>query len=228
MKKQILLIVLILLSNNIRAQITSGVDSVFGSLDTSEMNTDLLYDKGFNSEFYKNYNGSNDQSCSFNNWQQLYSGIFFGQMNLVRSHPTLQEVMQQARDYHKENADVLPLLILNYKYDVFKSNVFEDNLIAIQNGVFLDQPSTESPYEEGRFFASAAISNRIRSLQMKYFIGSEFYFTNDEEIPLSIEIDFDDGIGYRNVNFNQTITVNYIDTQSKTIKVKFNYASKII
>lgn len=117
----------------------------------------------------------------------------------------------------------IPIFIMLYEYSRIKANALADNLLRTENGRYYDiLPRVESPYENKTLFISAPLKEKIFSGNQTFYISQDFFISNLTG-PISIEIDFNDGVGYRAVSFGQSITVNYPNNNVKNIKTKITY-----
>ncbi len=102
----------------------------------------------------------------------------------------------------------IPILIINYQYDKIRENALSANLLTLQEGKYYDVfPRNESPFVLDTLFAAAPIKEKIYAGENHFLISREFLVTNLND-PTSIEIDFDDGNGFRNVNYGDVVAIN--------------------
>ena len=120
---------------------------------------------------------------------------------------------QRIRQQHQ-----VPFLIIYYEYTRLKQNVLSDSLIRVENGKYYDiLPRAQSPYENKVLFISAPVKEKIYQGEQTFLISRDYYVSNLPD-PTSIQIDFDDGQGYRSVSFGQTINVTYVNNEIRNIK----------
>jgi len=120
--------------------------------------------------------------------------------------------------------DAYPLAILDITYHDFKDSVLTDSLVYLIDDKYYDNPyRTESPYLE-KDAAILWIRTRTFKLDtMRFWLDEDYYITNRASMPDSILIDFGDGNGFRSVEFNQLIVVDYtavIEQTSVRMKIK--------
>jgi hypothetical protein len=84
-----------------------------------------------------------------------------------------------------------------------------------------DRPFT--PFEEKYTFIASTALIESDSRTVSFQLDSDDFSSNLNQDELSIEIDFDDGLGYRSVLTDQIYSVNYNDFGSKQIKYKLSY-----
>ncbi|MBL0046475.1 MAG: hypothetical protein IPP32_00010 [Bacteroidetes bacterium] len=101
-----------------------------------------------------------------------------------------------------------------------KSNAITDSLISVVNGKFYDVfPRNSDPFEQGIIFSAAPLKEKLLEGNVKFYLSRDFFISNQPD-PAQIEIDFDDGVGYRIVNFGNEILINYSNNNTKNIRVK--------
>lgn len=152
--------------------------------------------------------------------------------NLLRSASTLQNSPSswtvEDVQYSQSNAsspNTCPISVLQYMYIQFKENALTEGLVKMENGfvkdVFLDGIH-QDPYEDRLLFAFSP-SDTI------FYNNVTFTFPSDirkgNMFP-PIEFDADDGMGFRQVSNNGSITVNY-QTGSHHLKMRMNYNSTV-
>ncbi|CAN2042445.1 PKD domain-containing protein [Candidatus Magnetomoraceae bacterium gMMP-15] len=208
---------------------------MFEDLDKKEISTGILYDKVIPFSKIENFTGdSNSKTSSLKNWKQMYFEMrrgslkkpIFPNINIIKTEARKRS--RSIRRYIFE--DVIPIGIMNFKYNALKSDVLEKGLISIEKKrLRRTRRSTESPYEEKRVFAASALKEKTyRGHNITFFIDKKLYFSNDDKLISNIELDFDDGKGYRELNFDDRININYSVPGTKILKLKSYYEDKNI
>jgi len=121
-------------------------------------------------------------------------------------------------------SNMIPIVILNYNYNVLKEYAVDSNLVYLSNEQLFDNTSrTENPYNEKQIFmALPGLQSELDSV-VTFYIDDKFIYSNTSDSITSIEIDFGDGAGYRTLSVHDTIEINYPDYALKTIKIKVYY-----
>ena len=78
----------------------------------------------------------------------------------------------------------------------------------------------QNPYEELKTFAITSPINAFTGLNFKVKLPQSLFYSNSNNEILKIEIDFEDGLGYRLAVYNQLLNVNYTVEGNKTWKYK--------
>lgn len=80
---------------------------------------------------------------------------------------------------------------------------------------------SNSPYTNRTLLAGAPLREKIYAGANNFLISRDYFVTNKPD-PTQMKINFDDGAGYRTVNFGDVVSVNYVNGQSKTVKIKIS------
>jgi len=123
------------------------------------------------------------------------------------------------------NKDLLlglnPIMILNYQYNEIAEFVIDSNLLNIINGKFYDVGERiQTPYKTNQIFLSCPGVSINRDTIARFYLDEKFLFTNTLDSILEIQIDFDDGIGYRTMYFGDTIQITYLALDTFNIKIQ--------
>lgn len=194
------------------------IDSVFAGLDSQYMSQKILIDKTPLKDVVQNYAAINDSTVDFNQWYSLYKAIMISSYDRddFWSYDQFQDTMLEA----KRNK-VIPIFILNYKYNQIKSNAISSNLIDTTGGLYVDVlPRGTNPYNEGRLYAAAPMFMTSNETTLKFVLRSDFYFTNDPTSVVGVKINFMDGNGMATRHFGDTITVTYSSGFWKTLRIR--------
>ncbi|MBP6412716.1 MAG: T9SS type A sorting domain-containing protein [Bacteroidia bacterium] len=193
-------------------------DSTVFFLDKSSMQTNVLFPTT-EPLYGSKYNGVDNSSLKNINVLNIISDLksYSLNKNLIPPYDSISKIASLEMDANKR----IPILMVNYKYDKFKSNALTDSLVRIVNGKFYDvTPRNSQPFEQGTIFCTAPLREKIQQGTIKFFISRNYFITNEID-PSQIQIDFDDGAGFRNVNFGSEITITYNDNAERNISVKF-------
>lgn len=108
-------------------------------------------------------------------------------------------------------------------------HALDSNLLSLSNGQLFDVPGrNENPYYEKHVFVASAALHTIRDSIALFYLDEKYFFTNITDSVLSIEIDFDDGLGARTVQFGDTIQVEYANNTEQIIKIEMVFADKTV
>ncbi|MEJ2721754.1 MAG: T9SS type A sorting domain-containing protein [bacterium] len=131
--------------------------------------------------------------------------------------PSLSAVEGQTdRSIHR---GVIPLVAMSFDYNRIKPGAFEDGALVIQEGRLVERKG--DPYTTETAHAVSVLKDYThRGGNVTFVFDRRWYLTNLAASPVSIEIDFGDGGGYRSVSFGKPLTVSYASPGSKTARTR--------
>jgi hypothetical protein len=193
------------------------VDYTFGALETNRIPTGLLLDYAFDFTEPKIYNGKTQADSTLIEqgiYSELYKTIYTSRISNTAGtfrHPSIHDSLC----YVARQQGVITLSGLMFRYNAIDPNAQANGTIQTVNGQLKDvytRGAWQNPYQE---FTTLAISPSITrysrtSCQVK--LPSNLFLNNMPRQIGSIEFDADNGLGYRNLLFDSTMTLNYADT----------------
>lgn len=217
----------------------SGMDKTFSQrmadcimpLDKSYVTTGLLADKAYSLVSLASFDGQTDTLVSFKQWKQIHRQLYLAAVSendTIHSPEYLKQIAHVMKDH-----GVVPIALMNLKYNRFKPYAIDSNLIVFSNGKLYDvQERTESPYLEERLFAATVYQERIYNGRVTFQFPNELFLTNSSENVSEVIIDFGDGRGYQsymlNNLLNNNVTINYWQTGTKTITIRMTFSDQTV
>lgn len=131
------------------------------------------------------------------------------------------------------NQRVVPVALMNLKYNQFKPYAIDSSLIMLSDGKYYDVPGRkESPYFEKRLFVGSILKETISMGRTIFRFENNLFLTNTSESVEGVEIDFGDGRGYRNYSLNSllnnNVTINYLQTGTKIITIRMTLSDQTV
>lgn len=114
---------------------------------------------------------------------------------------------------------------LYFKYSAFINDAINLNKINFVNNQFIDKfigGVWQNPYQEFQTFAMTPAISKYEGLNFQVKIPTAIFYSNYQNLVQSIQIDFDNGLGFVIVPFNQNIDVSYATEGIKVWKYKLN------
>jgi len=183
----------------------------FTELYSGRLQTTFLYDKAFPFIDISKYDGVYDTTVSYNSWNQLYLDLF--NSNIPESSFMLQSLetfhSEKTQIYNTQDGQITPITILNLYFDQVTEDALTAQTMLLVEGKFYDASLETSPYETHRVFAAIPFAERLNSRNPVFNFDIEHYINNTGEIIQNILVDFGDGNGYVEVNFNESYTIHY-------------------
>ena len=196
--KNNILITLLFLSFNLFGQ----KPEVLQYFDTSAMKTSVLYQElpiFTLADFQTNNN-------NLFGYYQVYKGL--QQSDFENRMPSLAVLKNKVSQV--KNAGILPLSILLVDYETIKDEALKNGTVYQDELGFMHNTSTESSiYNQNSIFVSSALAIKHKGLEVNFILEkSAVYNLSDNEIA-SIKINFNDGLGFKNIVFDKIIPVIY-------------------
>ncbi len=199
-------------------------------LDKSYITTGLLADKAFPFINMHGYNGLTDSIVTLMQWEQIHQQLYLA--SVTRTISLLPDSLC-ARKSSLLRQGIVPIALMNLKYNQFKPYAIDSNLIMVSEGKLHDVPGRiESPYHEKRLFAGAVLKDRIGIGRVTFRLDDNLFLTNSSESVSMVEIDFADGRGYRSYSMsnllNNDVTVSYRQAGTKTITIRMTLTDQTV
>jgi hypothetical protein len=109
---------------------------------------------------------------------------------------------------HREGC--FSLALLDVLYDDFRSDALTSGLVYRQDGLFFHTPGCAgSPCMLKEACALWVDAPHVQSKVYRFHFSENAWVTNYETAPDSVQVDFDDGLGFRPLTINSIYTVDY-------------------
>ena len=206
------------------------VSECISPLDKSYITTGLLADKAFPFVNMHGYNGQTDSIVSLAQWEQIHQQLYLAS---VTQSISLSPDSLDAKKTSLLKQEIIPIALMNLKYNQFKPYAIDSNLIMLSDGKLYDVPGrTETPYLEKRLFAASVLTERIKTGQITFRFEDNLFLTNTTESVIGVEVDFGDGRGYRNYSLNSllnnNVTISYLQAGTKTITIRMMLSDQTV
>lgn len=200
-------------------------------LDKSFITTGLLADMAFPYVSLTSFDGQTDTLVTFRQWKQMHRQMYLSQVSDTNALIVPEKLKQMTREF--KNRGIIPIALMNLKYNRFKPYAIDSNLIVFSEGNFYDVPGrTESPYFEERLFAATVYQDKVYSGRVTFRIDDHFFLCNTMGSVSMVEIDFADGRGYRSYSMsnllNNDVTVSYRQAGTKVITIRMTLTDQTV
>lgn len=203
-------------------------DSLFSKLDKTKIPTGILYDKFFSFFNVSKFNGIYDTVNNLKSWKNIYNEIRSASVYTPQWSELDSLINFENTPQNKFFASV-PIGILNVNYNTIKENALEAGYLLLQNNQLYENPqSTISPYNTSKIFIMTPLKSYIIGTTVTFAIDSTLYFSNTNNVLPTLEIDFGDGLGYREVDLGDIITVNYTAPGFVQLKLKATFQNQTL
>ena len=159
--------------------------------------------------------GQGDTLTDWKGWEQQYWEFYNaslkqqGLVTLASIHAASQARLLQ---------EVVPLLMLKYRYEEFRPDAATQGLVTIDsvNERVIDGPNfSQSPYVQRQFFSVALAQSHVAG-KCRVYVGKEFWLGN-QQAPASIWLNFGDGLGWREVAMGSIVEVNVLPNATQLV-----------
>jgi len=131
--------------------------------------------------------------------------------------PPLAEMTAAARAHIERG--VYPLAVMDCCHERFRSGAADDGLLAVRDGRLA--VAGKDALASRRVFAATALRDHTyQGAEATFILSAESWFSNCNAAPRAVEIDFDDGNGFRRVTLDREQPVRYPTTGRKTIRLR--------
>ena len=225
MKKLFILLLWLTTALNSYAQeaVNQPLLDYFQNMDMNQVNTGILKERGFpvfDMDFFNGQTLTDTNRLDVNRFGWIYMQLMLGNVNDNSNLPDPQVYMNQYINDYTGTGNI-PIAIANYRYNYIKSTAIDQNLVYVNNGKMYDTPNrTNSPYGEATLFAATTLALRSNKANTSFSVPSNLYLTNQTATLQTLQVDLDDGQGYRTISLGQNFSTQYSSNGVKTIKIK--------
>jgi hypothetical protein len=194
-----------------------ALSEVFDNLDTDRITTGILYDRVVPFSRIGDYDGSRtSRPISLSQWKQIYFEMYRASLT-EPAWPDLWTLLERANS--SVAGGVVPIAFMDLGYTRIRPDALRDGSLVIEEGRFVE--GTGNPYMEDRVFAVTALKDYThRGDCVVFALDPRWYISNAGRLPNGIEVDFDDGLGFRTVQFGGSYRISYRSSGWKTVRAR--------
>ncbi|WP_299211406.1 hypothetical protein [uncultured Dokdonia sp.] len=202
-------------------QWATEINNVFQNIEKNRIPHGILLDYAMEFTDIPSYKGNLTDSTYIDVGvlSNIYKTLYMGQVTTdTTDFPQLKNYarawLDERRAQNLGNIKTLTIGGLYYQYSQMKETALNDNEINVNplsrrysdkyiNGVW------QNPYKTSQTIAFAPPVSTMDQQNFQVVIPSNLFLSNAQGNILSIQIDFEDGLGYRTIDFDNPISVNY-------------------
>ena len=239
MKKISLLFSLLLFSLMLHAQTEintnwkNQINPIFQGLNKSRVPNAILLDYAMEFTNVPAYNGTLTDSTyvDANVMGNIYKTLFLGKVTTSTQYfPKLEDIstnwVTQRQNYNQTDKSTIVLAGMYYKYAQISPTALSTNKITVSNNKYYDKfigSVWQNPYVTKEAIAFASPVNNYNKLSFGVVLPQNLLLSNSASTIQSIQVNFNDGAGYK------TVTVKYANDKFKTVTRTFtNFTAQII
>jgi hypothetical protein len=184
------------------------------NFDKTGMETSIFYLLPTDLDSYKN------ESANMYNFYQIYKSI--AQSDLKNRLPSLSELKKNPK------SDIIQLSILHAEYDaITKEAITTGSIIQDSNGKIV-RTNNEPIFEKKEITIASPLILKKKGLNQVFNLKSNNIYNTTGINIKSIEIDFDNGKGYKTIIPNQSTIINYSSVGLKKIDFTITFEDNTI
>jgi hypothetical protein len=224
---------------NINQEYSNKINLAFSGLDKNRVPHGLLLDFAMDFTNVQAFNGQLTDSTDLDRmtYINLYHTMLSSRVRNVTTGFMLPHLFASTWEEHRRNnnntyqintsqkiKEAAPTIVLSglyYEYSKIRDNALSQGDIAVQNNHYKDvfvNGQWQNPYENKKVFAIAPPVNDINGSVVNFLLPQDIWLSNNPSGINKIEINADDGIGFRQINFNQQISVSYFSLEKDGIR----------
>jgi len=215
---------------DINTGLEDELETIFQNIDKTKIPYGLLKEAAYEFTELNEYDGNLTDSSFVHpgTLKQIYKTLLMSRMrdNVTTGFIQYQDFIDNWQNARSKNKIVLSGVY--FKYSRYKSNA--QNYVTISNNKVYDKyvsGNWQNPYETGEVFAISPSTVHHKGYDLKVKLPANLWYTNDETNVQQVQIDLDDGQGYRNINFGQELSLSYASSGVKTWKFKLTRSTGI-
>lgn len=187
----------------------------FSKFDTSNMETEylLLSSPLVNMQTYTN------KKNNMYDFYQVYRDIM--QSNLQNKNFSLEALKQQTQI--SKNNNIIPLAILHSNYETIKPTAFQEGKVNIDASGYVTRTTSENIFEKHQVSIAAPLRVKSKGLSTVFRLASQNIYNTTTNAIVAINVNFNDGEGWRTITENQNISVQYEDAGTKEITIHLSF-----
>jgi len=153
-------------------------------------------------------------------WRQALFEMRLSSAPAPSHWPTPVQVREMAAALR--GSDAIPLAVLDVSYNRLRPDAIDRGLLAVESGRLVVSPgaSAEDYLDGAQAFAATALTERTYRGEKVAFVLPRALYVTDGPLPARLEIDFDDGLGLRAVDFDVPVSVRYAATGPRTLQLR--------
>lgn len=214
---------------NVSETYSDEFSEIFSGLDKNRIPHGLLLDFAMDFTNIEAYNGQLSDSTNLNrlSFTNIYHTMLLTRVRDVsQGFMPPQELANTWEEYRRDNNDfdfgqaqaienAVPTIVLSgqyFEYSKIREDALNQGDIQVQNNEYQDVITNgqwQNPYEDGKVFAMAAPINKVKGSEVNFLLPRDLWLTNKPNDVAKIEINTDDGTGFRQLNFDQNISISY-------------------
>lgn len=158
------------------------------------------------------------------NLSQVFSTLEKSWVGAENEYPIMQqEDFFEKLANAKEEANAVPLAILNMNINRLKPDAIESGVLSFEEGVLNPMGEPDDYLERINWLIASPLSLQLIGKNQKFRVDRELYVQHQSKNIESIALDFGNGDGFIELEWDDVITVDYEEIGEKEIVVRVTY-----
>lgn len=219
MKNSLLIIIslfstlLAVAQKEINTEFATKMNLAFQPLEKNRVPFGLLKDQAFEFTEIAAYNGvvTDTNYTTPVTIKQIYNTLLSARIHTNASQFIQPDIYEQRWQANRSQG-IITLSGLLYNYAQFKTDAVTSGKLQVVNNQFKDKyigSTWQNPYDTKLTFAIAPSVRKYKGYNFSIQLPSNLWLTNLTQTVQSIQIDANDGLGYRTTTFGQNLSVTY-------------------
>jgi len=198
---------------------------VFGRLEKNRVPYGFLRDYAFeftNLIVFDGVSIADSNYATYTNFGDVYNTLIASRIHTNATGLKSPAIWDSLWFSQRQNG-IITLSGAFFNYARFADDAVSSGKLTISNDQFVDNYVNgvwQNPYVTRTLLAIAPSTDYYEGKNLKVLLPSNLWFTNSASSVSSINVDFNDGLGYRPITMGQALNVNYTGTGRK--EWKFN------
>ncbi|MBD3336788.1 MAG: hypothetical protein GF355_14850 [Candidatus Eisenbacteria bacterium] len=199
------------------AEIHERLGQLLGDLPGDRISSGILLDRALVLSPLPEFDGSaRSPAATTAEWRRMYAEIRRAALPPV-AWPA-PAALQESAASTAERGDV-PIAIMNIRYDRLDPDALETGALRLEDDR-LAAGAGEFTVQERLFAAAPLREETYHGARVTFRVDRRFYISNTTNSAMALEIDFDDGRGFRTAVFGREETVRYAAPGAKTLRLR--------
>jgi len=206
--------------NEVDTTFNTRINYVFGRLEKNRVPYGFLRDYAFEFTNLIAFDGVSLIDSNYVDYTTL--GDIYNTLITSRIHTSAAGLISPAvwdsLWFSQRQNGIITLSGAFFNYARFADDAVSGGRLTISNDQFVDSyvnGAWQNPYTTRKLLAIAPSTDYYEGKNLKVILPSNLWFTNSASSVSSINVDFNDGLGYRPITMGQALNVNYSGTGRK-------------
>jgi hypothetical protein len=196
--------------------------SFFELLSPSALYTGFLINKTIDYAAIHRFNGQeSDSSSSANHYWELYNELAQAQLSAILTNNVIARKEETEKLF--KTSSIIPIGGFNLNYQEFNKADLEAGRMLFNASInkFYENPNGLMHYSSYSVIAVSPLIQETKVKQCQFKLDEQHFIQAASKEKINyLEINFDDGLGWRKVTWNAIINVNYTSSGTKTLRIK--------